>query len=592
MNQDDSNEDTGALSGFGDLSDFFAPSWAKDETAGTVRIVGGERPPRRDRFESRDRGPREDRQDRDGRPRGPRPQGAFRQERGPRPGGRDSYPRGPRQERGERGPSQDYPRQEPLPAIAVRFLPDGRALDAIIRRIQTTRRAYPFRDIVKLFRGDDASLAVRIEADRAADPEGRIRQCRVCSLPALTEDELVAHILEKHFGDYFETREVEVEPPSGNFPCVARCGLTGELLGPPNHHSYASRVQQMLRERFPGMSEQEYRSHIEMVKEPEAIEQWRESAKHQTLYFRKAEKKGKPETPAAPATPETPEKPETPDEAAATAAPEAPESTPAAEAAPEHAAEPQGLTRQEAEALFRREILPTLAHTATHIVCSAKVLKNMPNRRLAHFLSGEFSRDEALRSQGSLARAVHAAFHHRGLHFFRAIDDRGQEFVAPVAPLVLDTTNVTEEIRSIVDYVTKNPCCQAKALIASIAGDENGEKAKRLAASLRWLAEKGHVVEFFNGALSIAASHPFFAPRQPKPAKEPTKEKPDKPESPEKQEKPAAPSETPPPAPAAEEPAAEAPAPEPAPEPAPAAEAPASEPAPAAEAPAEPQPQS
>lgn len=589
MNQDDSNENAGAFSGIDDFSGFFAPSWAKDEAAETVRVVGGMREPRHERPERGERGPR--------------PQGQFRQDRGPRPergprtgGDRDGYPRGPRPERGERGergdrgpqhgprpergPRQEYSRPEPPPALSVRFLPDGRALDAIIRRIQTTRRAYPFRDIVKLFRGDDASLAVRIEVDRDADPEGRVRQCRACSLPALTDDELVAHILDQHLGDFFETREVEVEPPSGNFPCVARCGLTGELLGPPNHHSYAARVQQMLRERFPGMSEQEYRSHIEMVKEPEAIEQWRESAKRQTLYFRKAEEK-----PEKQETPESSDNPAAAPGAAPEAAAEAPAPEPGsaadapASAEPAPAQEPKGLTRQEAEAVFRRDILPTLAHSATHVVCQAKVLKNMSNRRLAHFLSGEFAHDEALRSQGSLARAVHAAFHHRGLHFFRAIDERGQEFVASVAPLVLDTTNVTAEIRSIVEFVAKNPCCQAKALIAAIAGDENGEAAKRLSASLRWLIEKGHVVEFFNGALVLAASHPFFSPKPPKPAKPAKEAAPEKPEKPESPEKPAEPEAS-----AAPEPAPEAPAPEP--EPGSAADAPAS--AESAPAPAEP----
>ncbi|MBR3086031.1 MAG: hypothetical protein IKH04_06475, partial [Kiritimatiellae bacterium] len=391
------------------------------------------------------------------------------------------------------------PPPPPPLALAVRFLPEGKALDSIIRRIQTTRRAYPFREIVKLFQKDDASLAVRIEADKAADPSARIWQCRACSLPALDAAELEAHILEKHLGDHFEERVVEGEAPAGNFPCVARCGLTGELLGPPNHHSYAARIQQMLRERFPGMGESEYRSHIEMVRDPEAIEQWRENAKKQTLYFRKAEpaagSAGKTDDRKGPETPENQEsQPEAP-------APEAPA---------------KGLTRQEAESLFRSEILPSLMNSASHVVCQAKSLKNMPNRRLASFLSGEFAKDEDLRSQGSLSRAVHAAFHHRGLKFFRAMDDRGQEFVTAVAPVKFEAENATAEISALISYTGDNPCCQAKAMVEELAGDGGEEAVKRMAASLRWLIERGHIVEFYNGALSIAAAHPQFWATPPK----------------------------------------------------------------------------
>lgn len=553
MNEDGNSTGAGALDGIGDIAGFFAPDWAKEETEETVRVVGGA--PRRD--------------DADDRP--PRPRGAFPQGRdGDRPRRRPPFPQN--REGGRDGaPGRDgfaaprRPPEKPL-ALQVRFLPDARALDAIIRRIQTARRAYPFRDIVRLFQKDDASLAVRIEVDRAAEPGERMRQCRVCSLPALTDDELAAHLLERHLGDYFEARDVEGEAPKGNFPCVARCGLTGELLGPPNHHSYAAKIQEMLRERFPNMREAEYRSRIEMVRDAEAIEQWREAARHQTLYFRKPEAAPAPAAPAP--APEAAEAPAPEEAAPQEAAPEAP----AAEAAPE----PVGVTRAEAEAIFRREIMPGLVGMATHVVCQAKALKNMPNRRLASFLNGAFARDAEMRSQGSLARAIHAAFHHRGLHFFRIGDDHGQEFVSAAVPSALDTSNVTPEIRDIVSYVEANPCCQAKTLVEALAKDGGDEASKRIAASLRWLVEKGHVVAFFNGMLAPGAQHPVFAQR-------PKQSAPEAPAPEAPAPTPAAPApEAAPEAPAPDQPAAADEAPVPAPE---SAEAPAVE-APAAEAPA------
>jgi len=497
MNADDNKAGLDSLSGLADLAGFFAPSWAKDDAAETVRVVEGDGARRR----RDDRLPRPAPQRRDG-ARPPRPADGKGAEHGRdgRPGRdwSDNPHHGDgRQRRGGDRP-HDMRRERhaappPPPPLdfAVRFLPEGKALDSIIRRIQTTRRAYPFREIVKLFQKDDASLAVRIEANKAADPAARIWQCRACSLPALDAAELEAHILEKHLCDHFEERVVEGDPPAGNFPCVARCGLTGELLGPPNHHSYQARIQQMLRERFPGMSDSEYRTHIEMVRDPEAIEQWRENAKKQTLYFRKAEPAAasadRPDTQEGQDTPENP--------------PEAPA---------------KGLTRQEAESIFRSEILPSLMNSASHVVCQAKSLKNMPNRRLASFLSGEFAKDEDLRSQGSLSRAVHAAFHHRGLKFFRAMDDRGQEFVTAIAPVKFEAENTTAEIAALISYTSDNPCCQVKTMVEELAGDGGDEAVKRMTASLRWLIERGHIVEFYNGALSIAAAHPQFWATPPK----------------------------------------------------------------------------
>ena len=507
MKDGEISEGADAFAGVGDLSGFFAPSWAKEDEADTVRVVGGYT--RRDDDDRREGGVRGGfgRRDggRDARRDGPG-RGRDGEGRGRDGEGRDRPPRRPpfqqdRDGRGRDGGFQRRPPEKPL-SLLVRFLPDGRALDAIIRRIQTTRRAYPFRDIVKLFRKDDASLAVRIEVDKEADPEGRLCQCRVCSLPALTDEELTAHLLDRHLGDYFDARVVETDPPKGNFPCVARCGLTGELLGPPNHHSFSAKVQEMLRERFPNMREAEYRSHVEMVKEPEAIEQWREAARHQTLYFRKADPKPSEEAAASGAEGEAP----------------------TAEASPEP--EPAGITRAEAEAIFRKDIMPGLMSSASHIVCQAKALKNMPNRRLASLLNNEFAHDEEMRSQGTLARAVHAAFHRRNLHFFRTNDDHGQEFVSAVAPITLDTSNVTEEIRSIVGYVEANQGCQAKTLVEAVAKDGGEEAVRRVSASLRWLVEKGHVVEFFNGALALGAAHPALAQKQRKPEAEEKKEAP------------------------------------------------------------------
>lgn len=480
MNDEVNNDSMQNAADLGDLSSFFAPSWAKSEGDSQVKLVGGGRG--RNFDDDRPRRNRDDRprRDRDDRPRrdGDRPR---RDRDGDRPH-RDNRPRRdgdrPRREREERPV-----REAPL-TLPVRFLPEGKSLEAIIRRIVSTRKAYPFRDIVRLFQKDDASLSVRIEADRSTDSSAKIYQCRACGMPALTEVEAIEHIFSTHLANYFDIEAVECEAPTGNFPCVARCGLTGELLGPPNHHSYSRRIAEMLQDRFPGMSRDEYCRKIEMVRDPEVVEEWRNAAKMQTLYFRKEE------------VVEQPKEAETPTAEGEEAAPEAPTRV--------------GMLRADAEALFREEILPELLVAAPHVVCSATILKNMPNRRLAAYLNREFNHDDVLRSQGTLSKALHAAFHHRKLHFFHANDDHGQEFVIATSPVVFDTENVTDEIRSIINFVTENPSCTEKALLDAVVPDGNEESIKRVMSSIRWLVEKGHLVEYFNNLYSIAAAHPIF----------------------------------------------------------------------------------
>ena len=103
----------------------------------------------------------------------------------------------------------------------------------------------------------------------------------------LAEEEVRTHLLATHLDDFYEVEEIVTEPPAGNFVCVARCGLSGEWLGPPNHHSFNARVQEMLRTRFADMNEETYRSRIEMVRTPEAVNQWREQCRKKTVYRRK-----------------------------------------------------------------------------------------------------------------------------------------------------------------------------------------------------------------------------------------------------------------------------------------------------------------
>ena len=378
------------------------------------------------------------------------------------------------------------PAREELPPLPleIRVLPDQKALGAVIRKIQTSHRAYPLRDIARLFLENDAAYQIRIEPAKGATLP--LFQCKVCGLPALGEDDIRAHVLATHLGDFFDVSEIETEPPAGNFVCVARCGLSGELLGPPNHHSYSTRVQEMLRTRYAHMSAEAYRARIEMVRDPEAVNQWRESCRKKMVYRRKRPPAVVLTEPAADAS------------APAEGAPAAAETE-----------LPLGpaMERATAESVFQREILPEQILSVKHLVCPAAAVRRTPSPRLLDCVRETMNRE--LRFPASLFFALRGAFRHRALHLFRANNERGPDFVVVREPATLDASHVVAELRQVLEHINQNPGCTRQELLDALAGGDEARGA-HLATQLNTLVEKAHVIEFYNGILCPPAAHPAF----------------------------------------------------------------------------------
>ena len=272
MAEEHTEKDAGALdlSALGSFD--FTPAWAKGKPDDAAKFA---------RFEAREETPA----------RGERPRfgqgGPRRDDRGPRPGGPRRDERGPR--RDERGPRGGFggPRREDRPPrefvkpldVDVRILPGQKQLGEFIRRIQSAPfMAYPLKQLAYFFLEHLEACVLRVAPKKGAAEPVVFHQCKACGAVAFSEEELMAHVVAAHLGDYYVCEEVACEAPKGAFTCVAKCGLSGELLGPPNLHGYDARVREMVRTRFPNMSEEAYRARIEMVRDAETVEAWRASA--------------------------------------------------------------------------------------------------------------------------------------------------------------------------------------------------------------------------------------------------------------------------------------------------------------------------
>lgn len=469
----------------------FAPAWARksaDEYVSRYQgknydeRTGREERPRRD-GSFRERPPR-----REGDSRPPRrgqdgERASFRRSAGEdgarRPPRRDFSGEAPRAARGEPRPPR-RPWVEPLDA-ELRILPNQKTLGSIIKTLQKTHVAFPVKKFVSMFLENPQACLARFEAKPETDVQ--FWSCKACGLVALSEAELVAHLLADHLKDFFDVSEEPCEPPSGVFPRVAWCPKTEQWVGAPNHHSYKHRLAELAASA--GMSEQDYARTLEMRTDPESIEAWKQSVTKQTVYRLKQTEAPQTETPTEPA------------DAGEAPAPEAP----AADTRPTY-------SRDQAEALFRQKILPGQITSSTHVCLPVSLAQMSPSMPLKLLL--KFTLRDEQRYPRSLFFALRGAFRHRKFTLFRGNDPRGPEFVANVVLTPFKAEHVVKELAVALDYVKEHPLCTRQELLAAVKEAVPELQPEVLARQVAFLFQKGHIVEYYNGVLALPEENPKF----------------------------------------------------------------------------------
>ncbi len=272
----------------------------------------------------RGRNDRNDRQGR-GRPGGNR----QRDGRGGRDGRRDG--RGKRG-RGGKGDGREQRGERIPPNLSVSVRPTQQSLEALVSRIRISGRAFALFDLAKLVlagferfevgfdcrgngakpgggrkgaRQDTGRPGAKPNANQAnqqAKSSGvpaRLIQCRADHSVWLNKEDALRHFLAspKRIETFYDVEETRVDAPKGEFHSVAICGLTGELLGPPNHHSYQTAVARHHRLRFPNMPIERFRGKIRIETNDDLVAKWKESLSKVTVY--RFPKKPAEEEPAA-----------------------------------------------------------------------------------------------------------------------------------------------------------------------------------------------------------------------------------------------------------------------------------------------------
>ena len=241
----------------------FGPAWARDpsESKSLKKFKD-----RGDREERRGGGGRRD--DRRGGGRGDRRGGGSQ---GRKQGGRG------RREDDRRPPRREI---EPPDEVTVQLMPAEESLDLLAKRVIDSGQTYSVFDLAKVLLQSRERFRVTFETSGKA-----FFRCKEDQSIWLSRDEALRHLWRADWrGKFYDEVKVESEAPKGSFNSVARCGISDEILGPPNYHGYQEKLAALHRERFANMPFQTYKAKVRMEHGEEAVEAWLESMKTVTRW--------------------------------------------------------------------------------------------------------------------------------------------------------------------------------------------------------------------------------------------------------------------------------------------------------------------
>lgn len=433
----------------------FVPQWAKKAPSANHYQVEDDRSGRSFRRE----GNRTDRMDRGNGPRresrgGPR-SGAGAPSRREAPARTDRPARSERRE--ER--SGELPRREFAPRVErvelpveIKFLPEQQMLSSVVRQIHHSKRAYPLIDLANLFLADPKGHLVKLEVISGSGGF-KLYQGKRSKMVATDRDVLVRQLLDDHLEDFFSKEELQVEPPSGVFPCIGK--VDDILIGPPNHHSYNDRLAEIHRNRYAGMPFDRFKQKVQTVRDEALVEQWKQESSKKTVYRLK----------------DSPE------------------------------AEAKEFSLVQAEEYIRTHIAEAEIEEVSRAVIPSSLARKIRDVNLLRMVREAWEQES--RFPHSLSFALRAAFRHLHLQTFKA--GKNINFITAVKPDPIAPEKTAEHIRAVLEYLADHPGSTRDQLLEGLCPgvSKDSEPAKGILNPLRWLVEKGHLIEFFNGTLSV-----------------------------------------------------------------------------------------
>jgi hypothetical protein len=342
-----------------------------------------------------------------------------------------------------------------LPEITIRFLPYAPAFENVVVQIKSGTVAYSLYALARLFLEKPERYDVRL----MAKPESPLYQLGDNGALSVNREFLERNAFRFAQSDFYRIDVTESEPIKGNFSNIARCRLSGALLGPTNHHNYQLQLRSLYEQRFSRrMSFADYQRQIEIVNDVELVERWKEEARKVTTYTTSRE-----EVPLTFTSP------------------------------------------TEAERHFRSHYLEGLIKGVEEATIGGVLSRRLSDRLLNQAVEDGWVRET--RSPSGMMQELAGRFRQNGLHVFR--HRRGMLFVSPIRPraFVHEQASVSPSVNAILEALAGAAVINRKQLFEKLIGDvatEDAEPRKlALVSDLRWLINEGYVIEFNDGSLDL-----------------------------------------------------------------------------------------
>jgi hypothetical protein len=355
--------------------------------------------------------------------------------------------------------------------IATRFLPCSRVFENVAAQIKSGSVAYSVFALARLFLEKPERYEVRLTA-KAGSPLYQLGENGAVSL---NREFLEGNAFRLVHEGFYKIDITQSDPIKGNFSNVARCRLSGTLLGPTNHHNYQPQLRTLYEQRFSRrMSFADYQRQIDIVNDPALIERWKEQARTVTTFKTRNDEPSSTFSSAA-----------------------------------------------DAERHFRSNYLPGLVRSMDEVTVSGVLSRRLPDRTLNRALEDAWTHET--RSPSNMMQELAGRFRQAGLNVFR--HRRGMLFVSPirVRPFVHAQAEVSPSVNAILEVLAAAPGTNRKELfeklITDVATEEVESRKLALASDLRWLINEGYLIEFNDGSLDLPRGK--AKPQEPAVAAEP-----------------------------------------------------------------------
>ncbi len=345
------------------------------------------------------------------------------------------------------------PRNEeaaPEKGVRVTLVPDTQAIHLIRKEILHVARVYPLIDVAKILLAERGRCHALFEAPA---PHAPLFLGKLDESVFLTRDEATRHLWQSDLKDQLIDEEtIEVDPPTGNFQLVAKCGISGEWLGPPNFHAYQVNLRRLHHERFPTMPFATYSAKVRTERSEEAVTAWLETMKQKTRWRIKGD-----------------------------------------------ADDAWIDDRSEAERALATRCLDQAFAEVSHAEVQASVLpKNLsPSLMTSLKLAGNYARNHPAIMIPAVCKALEAEH----LPVFKR---QGKLFTGPARPLPLPRgVTLADRPAIIVGWIRDNKPAKLEGLWKGILPEGSTAPPVEFAADLFWLLQQGHILLFTDDTLVV-----------------------------------------------------------------------------------------